>query len=56
MSWWHDDITGYHEKGTDGTHVGKSDLNDVHVVTMRQVSIDQIIQETVTNACRDEDR
>ena len=47
MSSWHDDITGYHEEGTDGMHVGKNDLNDVYIVTQRQVTIDQIVQETV---------
>ena len=34
MSSWHDDITGYHEEGTDGMHVGKNDLNDVYIVTL----------------------
>ena len=28
-------------------HVGKNDLNDVYIVTLRQVTIDQIVQETV---------
>ena len=27
-------------------HVGKNDLNDVYVVTQRQIPIDQIVQET----------
>ena len=27
-------------------HVGKNDINDVCVVTQRQVLIDQIVQET----------
>ena len=28
-------------------HVGKNDLNDVYIVTQRQIPIDQIVQETV---------
>ena len=34
MSSWHDDITGYHEEGTDGMDIGKNDLNDVYIVTL----------------------
>ena len=47
MSSWHDDITGYHDEGTDGMHIGKNDLNDVYITMLRQVTIDQIVQETV---------
>ena len=38
---------GFHEEGTDGMHVYKNDLNDIYIVTLRQVTIDQIVQETV---------
>ena len=36
MSSWHDDITGYHNEGTDDMHIGKNDLNDVFIVTINR--------------------
>ena len=33
-------------KAAGDVHVGKNDLNDVYVVTQRQIPIDQIVQET----------